>query len=837
MWRWKQAMPTEHNLALDGWRVPPARYPEWMRRRWSSVATATATDVDRLGWIRQSLRWFDIQHSQETVSTAQVPAEVIADQALVNRFGLVRRGPSGVAALPWRPAWLKVEGTGCPDDACGAQPRRPHEETVGDPVLRLVDLSTYRSVGQRGAMRAVILAPPGSTLLVALPTGAGKSLLGQLPPLVEGGLTVVVVPTVALALDQARALREQSADWGEEPYAYTGGRGVVGDAQREAIRKRIDAGSQRIVFAAPEAVVGSLRGVLWSAAQSGYLKRLVIDEAHLVDAWGEDFRPEYQELAGFRLTLLSVASSLRTVLLSATITETTRKTLAELFGGRSFGISAGAALRAEPAYWASKTGSEEERRQCVIEAVHHLPRPLILYSSTKEDAVGWYELLKKEGYRRVGMMTGETAAAEREDLIQKWSEGSLDLMAATSAFGMGIDQPHIRTVIHATLPESLDRFYQETGRTGRDGSASVALVVTAPNDTQIARSLAARKYLTYEVGYTRWERLFSSFRPLESLLADVEDPIATLPATLVPFGQSDVVEPRLGAVDVAVGVTAVMHSRKNEYWNLRTLTMMHRVGLLSMRGPVPWFDESLPPTYRMIALTNPRHRDPDEWEQRIGVFRSERRLEAEKGLRALEDLLRSERCWSKSLKTYYSLDDEVPPAQACGGCPTCRREDDRRPFALSGLEPTVPWELTIDTLGELKPSETLRRYQIIGVEVPVGNSLEVKQRMVRAMRGLIRLGYRQVVMPEPLNELLPDVQRGVLPVISAFDFSPFLLNMPTVVLRTMGEIEPEILKPNPPLPRVVFYPEDVPDPEIPYRLLRHRIETWSLAHLLSELST
>ena len=325
--------------------------------------------------------------------------------------------------------------------------------------------------------------------------------------------------------------------------------------------------------------------------------------------------------------LLSVAPSLRTVLLSATITESSRKTLTELFSGDGpWGISSGAALRAEPAYWVSAATSETERQKWVMEGVNCLPRPLILYSSTREDADGWYDRLREEGYRRVGLVTGATSPAKRESLVKKWSEGALDIMAATSAFGMGIDQPHVRTVIHATLPESLDRFYQETGRSGRDGCASVSLMVIGPGDVEVARNLADQKYLTPEVGHRRWQRLFQNRRSVEG--PDISPNIAD------SNGDSEAADSRLVAVDIQVGVGPVMHSHRNVYWNQRTLTMMHRAGLIGIRGPALWVDESLPSAnFRLVELSEPRHLDCNEWEYRIGSFRSERRVVVEEGLR------------------------------------------------------------------------------------------------------------------------------------------------------------------------------------------------------------
>jgi superfamily II DNA helicase RecQ len=141
---------------------------------------------------------------------------------------------------------------------------------------------------------------PGTSLIVNLPTGSGKSLVGQAPALVykeEGNLTIFVVPTVALAIDQARQMsdylkRTFGAVW---PLAWHGG---TSSEQRASIRERLGSGTQRIIFTSPEALLTSLLRTVEEVAKSGMLRYLVIDEAHLITQWGDEFRPAFQTLAG-----------------------------------------------------------------------------------------------------------------------------------------------------------------------------------------------------------------------------------------------------------------------------------------------------------------------------------------------------------------------------------------------------------------------------------------------------------------------------------------------------------------------------------------------------------
>ena len=229
---------------------------------------------------------------------------------------------------PWRPNWLEadnVEGV----DVCAAREDERRSQTYTrypgtDPFLNLLSVDTYRTKGQATAVRAALSMPAGATMAISLPTGEGKSLVFQAIDVAgygasTPGLTVVVVPTVTLAIDPETRLRAARRT---DDYlcAFIGGE-VDRNAQ---IVEQIGNQEQGVVFAAPEAVCGPLRSVLIKAAQAGRLDALVVDEAHLVEGWGTDFRTAFQSLAGLRRALQASApvdKRLRTILLSATITQ------------------------------------------------------------------------------------------------------------------------------------------------------------------------------------------------------------------------------------------------------------------------------------------------------------------------------------------------------------------------------------------------------------------------------------------------------------------------------------------------------------------------------------
>ncbi|MFN9926159.1 MAG: DEAD/DEAH box helicase, partial [Phenylobacterium sp.] len=212
--------------------------------------------------------------------------------------------------------------------------------------------NTYVSPGQREAVRSAFLMRPGDTLVVCLPTGSGKSFVAQAPVLVkglEGGLTVCIVPTTALALDQARQMSERLAGRsrngaGELRLAWHAGLTIK---EKAAIKTAIRQGRQGVLFCSPEAVTGALLPSLYDAARAGLLDYLIVDEAHLLSQWGDAFRPAFQMIAGVRRGLLRACrhQPFRTILMSATLTPDAIATFETLFGP---GVQLTAAVHLRP---------------------------------------------------------------------------------------------------------------------------------------------------------------------------------------------------------------------------------------------------------------------------------------------------------------------------------------------------------------------------------------------------------------------------------------------------------------------------------------------------------
>lgn len=575
-----------------------------------------------------------------------------------------------LTALPWHPAWLGGGESGVFADSFSDKIVREDGRCSADPFIAdVTGYAHYSSPGQREAIRAAFLIPAGDTLIVNLPTGSGKSLVGQAPALVhrqDGHLTLFVVPTVALAIDQARQMEKYFRNFGTNtqiwPLAWYGG---VSKADRSEIRRRMRDGTQRILFTSPEALTTSLLSTIFEVARNGMLRYLVIDEAHLVTQWGDEFRPAFQMLAGVRNSLLRQSGSqpFRTLLLSATLTTETIDTLADLFGpsDRVQMVSA-VHLRPEPQYWSYRAANPEEKVACVLEALKHAPRPFVLYVTTRDDASSWYKILRSTcGFQRVRCFDGATPDHDRKEIINEWDANKLDGIVATSAFGVGIDKQDVRTIIHATIPETLDRFYQEVGRGGRDGRPSVSLMVYDDSNWLLPKRMATPTLISNQLGFVRWQALFAT--------KDEDDRDGLF---------------RINLEAVRVGLPG--SNDENVRWNMRTLLLMSRAGFLRLEVEPreleqceedDGFVSSLLATTATIKirLLKYDHLMPEAWEECVSRSRIKTIEAGTRNFELLKKLLQETREMSEILADLYRSNSPEWPisvTRVCGGCPADR---------------------------------------------------------------------------------------------------------------------------------------------------------------------
>jgi len=625
-----------------------------------SQPRAVANDVDLIALVRQVL--LRIAGVDGAIPLLKVPVAAGWPSAAAweeAQFEVM----SGTTALRVRPQWPRLSFLpGQPDlfdDAFKGIASRPSHTVVADPVLHeIMGLPSYTGHGQREAVRALLQLPDGHTLIANLPTGSGKSLLAHLPPLVEQEslMTLAIVPTVALAIDQANRmqtlLRLRYPNRELPPLAFHGG---LSTDQRAWVLQAIRNGAQPILFTSPEYAVGSLRAELQRAAEEARLHRVFIDEAHLVIGWGNGFRPAFQLLPALVRMLRARATQqhIRVVLASATMTNTTLRDLQQLFGPpQRVHVVSSVHLRPEIRY-AHVECSEVDRADRVMEAVRLAPRPFILYVTRPEEADSWLKRLRAGGLSRIDKFTGKTSQSQRERLLRQWGDGELDGMVATSAFGLGVDKSDVRTVVHATLPESLDRYYQEVGRAGRDGLASAALLLHTEADEKQARRMALPKMLGNDNLHERWTGMIDRALP-DSKWPDVfwVDLHRLAPHLSVP-------------------------SDANLTWSIRAITLMARAGLIEIvamkeaRGE----SEETPVDFREVArvairLLNDGHRHLDVFTTALSRARNVVHDAASRGLKAMIAVAHGRSEISAALGEMYSVNGSpwVPVTRCCGGC-------------------------------------------------------------------------------------------------------------------------------------------------------------------------
>ena len=317
-------------------------------------------------------------------------------------------------------------------------------------------------------MRAVA---EGRDTLAIMPTGGGKSLCFQLPALMREGVTVVISPLIALMRDQVRALRE----FGVEAGALTSGNT---EDETEAVFSAIDEGRLKLLYIAPERLAASgTLGLLRRAKVS----MIAVDEAHCVSQWGHDFRPDY-----LRIGELKRALGVPLAAFTATADEETRaEIVTRLFEGRA----PASFLRGfdRPNIHLAFEPKDQPRRQILDFAAVRKGQSGIVYCASRAKTEGLAGALREHGHSACHYHGGMEAEDRRQVEARFQREDGL-IVCATIAFGMGIDKPDIRWVAHADLPKSIEGYYQEIGRAGRDGAPAETMTLYGPEDIRLRRA-------------------------------------------------------------------------------------------------------------------------------------------------------------------------------------------------------------------------------------------------------------------------------------------------------------------------------------------------------------
>ena len=528
--------------------------------------------------------------------------------------------------------------------------RRVNKPSVADGRLyRYYRYTTYTSLAQKVLMYFIANMECNETLLACLPTGGGKSMSWQLPAISNSynGLIIVVVPTVALAIDHERTSRivyDSILGADSYPLAYHSG---VDWIKKKLIYDGIEAGTLPILYISPEALQNKeFQNKIDTAAQNSKISALIVDEAHLIVNWGIRFRPEFQLLSSFRNNLKAKCpNGLKTILLSATYTVEDTEIIKTIFDDDIFTEYRADELRPEPSYYYHKCNSEYERIDLVNKLVCQTPRPIIVYTVGPEEGVKYFNAIKEMGYKNVEIFTGQTGNKDRQSIIEDWNKNKIDIIVATSAFGMGVDKADIRTIITAYTPETISRFYQEVGRAGRDGCSSLNYFLTYEEiDNEYVKSLTKGTVLTVPLLVKRWKELLAeSVRAApDTVWVDVN-----VPPEHLKFNQT---------------------GKRNAGFNKDVILLLFRAGLIEIIEVNNIRSDDYKILVRLKNITVLEH--TDMLENYIARYREAERERINNGIASVKDLLKAEStgCYSKYLT------DEFPYSErTCNGCPYCRK--------------------------------------------------------------------------------------------------------------------------------------------------------------------
>lgn len=327
--------------------------------------------------------------------------------------------------------------------------------------------------GQELAVRAVLA---GHDTLVVMPTGSGKSAIYQLAASLISGPTVVVSPLIALQRDQVQAIADQ--DVGEAAVVNS----TINQTEREEVFESLQAGDLEFLFLAPEQFNQPETLAQLQAAQPSLF---VVDEAHCISSWGHDFRPDYLRLG----SVIEALGHPRVLALTATAAPPIQEEIVNRLGMENPSVIVQGFDR--PNLWLAveRYEDEDEKLEALCDRVISVDKPGIIYAATRKRTEEIAERLQTQGtqasFYHAGMKT-----VDRKQVETAFMQDQVEVLVATTAFGMGVDKPNVRFVFHADISNSVDSYYQEIGRAGRDGDPAKAVLFYNAADLHLRRFFA-----------------------------------------------------------------------------------------------------------------------------------------------------------------------------------------------------------------------------------------------------------------------------------------------------------------------------------------------------------
>ena len=363
-------------------------------------------------------------------------------------------------------------------------------------------LENFRE-GQEEIISSVV---SGSDTIVFMPTWGWKSLTYQLPTMARKWVAIIISPLISLMKDQVDKLNElwMRAELINSTISYSEQQMILNELSATTWE---EVNPIKFLYIAPERLNS---GDFLRVLQKTPIALIAIDEAHCISQWWHDFRPSYMKIKGF-IENLRNAQQFPVIALTATATKKVRADIVERIGLTKYNTFTKGFDRKNIITIVRELSKKEEKMQKLYEIIKNTPGSWIVYCSSRKVTKEVYDFLCENDIS-VGIYTGEMSANDRENMQQNFMDSKLKVIVATNAFGMGIDKKDIRFVVHYNLPGSIENYYQEVGRAGRDGKKSFWVVIASYWDTKIQEFFIENSYPPKEEILQLYDYLYSDFK-------------------------------------------------------------------------------------------------------------------------------------------------------------------------------------------------------------------------------------------------------------------------------------------------------------------------------------